>query len=114
MLNVYSQVMVLFGWLCHLQEGTVSIVKVVSPGVNYLPEGNLRMSEGGGSGFTGTIQVDADGAVRGHHISSHGSGFNPESHAVWISYNGTDVDMVMVCVSIQFCVFFFYTEYLLV
>ena len=71
----------------------MSIIKVVSPGVNFLADGVLRVTGGSGSNFIGSITVDANGALTGVEITDHGSGFMSNPTYVWISYSGTDVDM---------------------
>ena len=83
-----------------LQEGSTSIIRVVSPGVNYVSQGNIQVVGGGGSGVLGTIQVDASGAIETVLISNHGSGFTMDPDIIFLFYNGTYVNMVSYFVEI--------------
>jgi hypothetical protein len=76
------------------QEGSTTIVKVVSPGINYLSGGVIQVTGGGGSGFSGTTEVNVNGSLTGVLISNHGSGFSTDPDTVLLFYNGTNVNMV--------------------
>lgn len=67
---------------------------MIVAGSNFLSEGVIRVTGGGGSGFSGGVQVDANGALTGILISDHGSGFSSDPDSVSIYYNGTNVNMV--------------------
>ena len=72
----------------------MTLVKLLSSGVNYLPEGVLRVTGGGGSGFDGIILVDQHGSLTSTSILSHGTGFTSDPEAVLIYYNSTSEEMV--------------------
>ena len=72
----------------------MTLVKLLSSGVNFLPEGVLRVTGGGGSGFTGIILVDQNGALTGTSILKHGTDFTSDPDAVLIYYNSTNEEMV--------------------
>jgi hypothetical protein len=77
-----------------LQEGSITLVKVIVAGSNFLSGGVLRVTGGGGSGFSGGVQVDSNGALTRILISDHGSGFTSDPDSVSLYYNGTNVNMV--------------------
>jgi hypothetical protein len=89
-----------------LQEGSTSIIRVVSPGVNYVSQGNIQVVGGGGSGVLGTIQVDASGAIETVLISNHGSGFTMDPEIILVFYNGTYVNMASYFVEIYLVLYY--------
>ena len=78
----------------NLQEGSITLVKVIVAGSNFLSGGVIRVTGGGGSGFSGGVQVDSNGALTTIMILDHGSGFTSDPDSVSIYYNGTNVNMV--------------------
>jgi hypothetical protein len=81
-------------WTRFAQEGSVTIVKMLSSGINYLSEGILRVTGGGGSGFEAIILVDQSGALTGTSISDHGTGFTSDPDEVLIYYRDKNEEMV--------------------
>jgi hypothetical protein len=93
----------LFGWT--FQEGSITIINVESSGFNYLAGGDVRVTGGGGSDFSGVTQVDVSGALTGITILDHGHSFTSDPDAVSMYYNGTDVKMVCPCLAhLLFCI----------
>lgn len=65
----------------------------------------MRVTGGGGSGFSGVTQTDASGALMGVTTLDHGHSFTSDPDAVSIYYNGTDVKMVRLSIAhSSFCI----------